>query len=493
MDRIISQMFQVGCTDSYVHKYLGPKNLTTGTPDQPVYDSISPTNIQDLLLLENRDRKYDTEIYRIRCHYNVQNIDFNLSQFGLFIDNDTLFLTVHINDWIKTLGRKPLSGDVVELPHLRDEFAFNTGDVSLPRYYVIEDVGRASEGFSATWYPHLYRIKLRRMSGGQQFADIINVPIGEDADLFVGDYASGTVYYPGQIVRLDGQLYQVKTDGSVPSTGTTLPPGDITAWNPYSGDTLSTAITTRKKDLEINDAVINQAEADSPKSGYETRQFFTLAVDQITGKPRMITIGDTVTNAGPIRSGYTGYLLGDGFPLNGYDFGYGPQFPENPVTNDYYLRTDMLPNRLYRYETNRWIKMEDDVRMTMTNNDSRQTQKTGFINNTNFMYTEEVGFDAVQLPVGAISFNTTIDYVAAPYIRLKLDSFTMDYVLAEYPTVITKYTDPELNARVRITLPVIETVQQTIPTAGTWLVQLFNHREAQRQNIHTALKPQADL
>jgi hypothetical protein len=162
IDRQISEIFQVGGTDVHLHKYLGPANPTeqSATADQPHYvNGVKETNIQDLLLLENRDRKYDPSIYRIRGLYNVQNIDFNLSQFGLFIDNDTLFMTVHINDFINYIGRKPLSGDVIELPHLRDEFALNDFDISLPRYYVIEDVGRASEGFSATWYPHLYRLK----------------------------------------------------------------------------------------------------------------------------------------------------------------------------------------------------------------------------------------------------------------------------------------------------------------------------------------------
>ena len=41
-----------------------------------------------------------------------------------------------------------------------------------------------------------------------------------------------------------------------------------------------------------------------------------------------------------------------------------------------------MPNRLFRYDGQRWVKMEDDVRMTMTNTDNRQTQTTGFINNT---------------------------------------------------------------------------------------------------------------
>ena len=176
IDRHISQMFQVGGTDCFVHKYLGVNtDQTNATADQPNYTDVAVTNIQDLLLLENRDRKYDQEIYRIRGIYNVQNIDFNLSQFGLFIDSDTLFMTIHINDFINYVGRKPLSGDVFEMPHLRDDFALNNYDMALPRYYVIEDVGRASEGFSATWYPHLYRLKLKRVTNSQQFADIFKI------------------------------------------------------------------------------------------------------------------------------------------------------------------------------------------------------------------------------------------------------------------------------------------------------------------------------
>ena len=78
LDRQISEMFQVGGTDVYLHKYVGPKNPTeeNSTADQPIYDEISETNIQDLLFLENRDRKYDTDIYRVRGVYNVQDLDF---------------------------------------------------------------------------------------------------------------------------------------------------------------------------------------------------------------------------------------------------------------------------------------------------------------------------------------------------------------------------------------------------------------------------------
>ena len=503
IDRQISEMFQVGGTDVYLHKYMGPKLNPNGTQDQPTIDSYNVTNIQDLLFLENRDRKYDSEIYRIRGLYNVQNIDFNLSQFGLFIDNDTLYMTVHINDFISYIGRKPMSGDVIELPHLRDEFAFSDADVSLPRYYVIEDVGRASEGFSATWYPHLYRLKLKKVTNNQQYADIFNVPVSaEDKDKFVGDFAAGTKYYTGQIVRLDGQLYQVKAGFDAP-IGTTLQPPNTTAWTNYVGNTLETILSTRAKELAINDKILEQAEADAPKSGYETRQFYTLAVDD-SGKTVLTTSDTTVLDASqtgvnnnvssnnsvPLRTGYTGYLVSDGAPVNGYMFGHGIQFPEAPAIDDFFLRTDFMPSRLFRFTGQRWAKVEDDVRMTMTNNDQRQTLKTGFINNTGFTYVDEVSSDYVTLVTGATIINTTMDYVAAPYVTLKIETFVLDYALADHPTLIMDNA-----GKAQIHLPSIDGTQIEIPYDGVWKVGLFNHREQQKQSLSKALRyrPEADV
>ena len=99
-------MFTVGGTEINIHKYLGPKPTSdeSSTADQPQYNETDHTTIQDLLFLENRDRKYDQDVYNHRAIYNVQDIDFDLSQFGLFLSNDILFMTVHIRGIVKTLS-----------------------------------------------------------------------------------------------------------------------------------------------------------------------------------------------------------------------------------------------------------------------------------------------------------------------------------------------------------------------------------------------------
>jgi len=385
LDRTISEMYQVGGVELYVHKYLGPKNPSDedATADQPQYDAVKETNIQDLLFLENRDRTYDPSIYRIRGVYNVQDLDFNLSQFGLFIDNDTLYMTVHINDFIRTIGRKPLSGDVIEVPNVRDDFALNEFDVGLPKYFVITDVGRAAEGFSATWYPHLYRLKLNKISDSQQYKDIFAQKI---VDPVTGE----------------------ETDR-----------------------TLKDILSSAQKALDINDSLILQAEADAPKSGYETQQFYTLAVDD-KGNAALQTVDQTIADssyeglglnaarqdARPKRTGYSGYLVGDGVPENGAAFGHGITFPNYAIDGDYFLRTDFLPNRLFRFDGTRWVKREDDVRMTMTPTENRMTQKGSFINNANL-----TGVDLLLTDIATSTTNeiiTAINFVNGMYAEVAL-------------------------------------------------------------------------
>ena len=353
LDKTIQEMFTIGGTDVFVHKYLGPVNPdeANATPAQPRYNAVKETNIQDMLFLENRDRKYDPDIYVMRGIYNVADIDFDMSQFGLFLQNDTLFMTIPINYSVKTLGRKIMPGDVIELPHLKDEYALNDYSVALKRFYVVEDVNRAAEGFTQTWYPHLYRVKMKQIVDSQEFKEILDLPAEEG-----------------------------------------------------STNTLRDVLSTYEKEMQINNAVVQQAEADAGKSGYETSQLYTLQVDK-SGKPEMVTtdinnldisqqglLADRV-NQTPERSGYDGYLLGDGIAPNGEAFGHGSGFPINQIKGDYFLRTDFMPNRLFRYDGQRWTKMEDNVRVNMSNTDTKNTQKGTFINNST---TSNIGGETVK-------------------------------------------------------------------------------------------------
>lgn len=305
--------------------------------------------------MENRDRRYDPDVYILRGIYTLQDLDFNLTQFGLFLQNDTLMINFHLKNSVDTLTRKLMSGDVIELPNLKDEYALDNSLVALKRFYVIQDITRPSSGFSQTWYPHLIRAKCIPLVDSQEFKEILDADSGAE-----------------------------------------------------DGSTLRDLLSTYKQSIDINNQILAQAELDAPKSGYDTSKLFVLPINEETG---LLDVADasmsdsdasidnqsldaSIVLNSPGKNLYVSYLEGDGIPPNGSPYSFGISFPVTPVKGEFFLRTDYMPNRLFRYDGRRWIKYEDNVRMTLNNTGFeevalpenqnkpiRTTQKTSFINN----------------------------------------------------------------------------------------------------------------
>jgi hypothetical protein len=84
------------------------------------------------------------------------------------------------------------------------------------------------------------------------------------------------------------------------------------------------------------------------------------------------------------------YLGGNGVAPDGWPVTAGTSFPASPVVGDYVLRTDYVPNRLFRYSGSRWVKMEDNVRTSLTPGPNNQTQRSIFVNDTS-TYTNTEG------------------------------------------------------------------------------------------------------
>ena len=349
-DRNIKEQFTVGGTGIHVHKYLGILNQGTSTDlSQPQAAEDDPLAIQDFLFLENRDRKYDQDVYNIRGLYNVADTDFDLSQFGLFLQNDTLFITFHLADMASILGRSLMSGDVLELPHLKDYNSLDTSlEVALKRYYVVQEGTRPTEGYSPTWWPHLWRVKCTPLVDSQEYQDILN---------------------------------KIQIDENT---------GEST------GSTLRDLLSTYSKELEITNKVVEQAEVEVPKSGYDTSKFYVVPADE-TGQPMdptgytadtsTQTVDSALISADSTRispensNAYSGYLIGDGLAPNGETVSMGTSFPGTAIEGEYVLRLDFLPNRLFRFNGTRWTKVEDNVRSNPTPGQSTSL-RSGFINNT---------------------------------------------------------------------------------------------------------------
>ena len=517
-DRTISEMLTTGATDLYIHKYLGPDANTPSIDyTQPQYDVLNPTNIQDLLFLENRDRKYDPDIYRLRGHYNVQNLDFDLSQFGLFLNNDIIFITVHYNDMIDILGRKLMVGDVLELPHLLDYNPLNdTIPTALRRFYQVTDGNYGSEGFSPTWFPHLWRIKCEPLVDSQEFAQILQEPINQDN--YLGDWDPNKTYPPGYVITYGDKNYISKIDVPIGIT-----PPNSTYWELDPNQNLRDILATYNKNIAVNNAILEEAARIVPKSGYDNSNLYiaptygvfeeNTALSGKYGQPAppininisssgapipatgtveivrsanyapapalriskkvLQSIWDMTTDGGMLDShltmnlqaievaaqrtdtgsgsvendivlsvqsmgvitgpygtadntyatadqnpeapgftdaitpqmdfradcdprfqfiarssprsfGYTyGYMTGTAEAPNGYPVGSGITFPNSPQVGDYFLRIDYLPNILFRWDGQLWIRIDSNVRTGLGMTEEDKSQQSTFINNNN--------------------------------------------------------------------------------------------------------------
>lgn len=321
IDRIVGEQYRVGGTEFWIHKYIGPATLGDATQTSQVslgVDSDSNMVIQDALNMEIRDRKYDPDVYSIKGHYAVSDTEFDLRQFGLFLSNETIFITFHLNNMVDILGRRINSGDVIELLHQRDDLV--TGlPYAISKYYVVEEGTRPAEGYSPTWWPHIWRVKCQPISDAQEFKDILSKPA---------------------------------TDAS----GDPIP-------NPNgNGDnlTLSDILSTYNQEIAINDAILTEAETEVPFRNLQGVSYYVLQGD--LNKPVTIWAGDGIppNQSKPVQNGII--------------------FPVNPEIGDYFLRTDYSPNLLFRRDANKWVRTEINYRQPWT--PANRVLET-FINNTN--------------------------------------------------------------------------------------------------------------
>ena len=262
-DRVIREMMDASGTGMLIHKYLGPAAIEDGSdpakPNLAAKSEITELDIQDLLFIENRDRVYDTTIYELRGTYNVSDQDFDLSQFGLFLNSDTLFITFNTNEMVNILGRRLMPGDVIELPHLNDDLVLDTTAKSINKFYAVQDAARAAEGFGPSWWSHLWRIKVSPINDAQEYRSILGDPEDEDS--------------------------------------------------------LKNALSIYQTEIQISNAIVESAAVNTPNTGYATSQqndvTFSPIIDVMNGNGKNAIQVNTVENTPT-----TGVPSGINFPQN---------------------------------------------------------------------------------------------------------------------------------------------------------------------------------
>lgn len=320
-DKTIKEYINISGTPFMFHKYVGPykQDAHDSKLFYPENESdINEITIQDVLLGENRDRKYSDDIYEIYGTYTVSNVDFDLSQFGIMLAGDQLVIDFHTNETIDKLGRKPMNGDVLEVVHLRDDSSLDSESNIIKKYYVVQDSMRSAEGFGPTWHSHTWRIKCNPITDSQEYRDIFHKQNNSD-DFDEIDWLTNFDAY-------------TETDAGVKDNSKDENYDKAEDQSVYG-------IENRQKELRNKIS----------KEEVEKRSFYV--------KHLYIRKDDTQA-----RSGLLEWMLNNDDEPENYVGDYiesGTQFPENPEEGEYFIRNDYCPERLFKRGESSWKMVKD--------------------------------------------------------------------------------------------------------------------------------------
>ena len=176
IDRNIAEQYNIGGVDMWLYAYVGPKQLKSSDDDITFQNGDSQSDVSkigDIIFGETAQRSYNLEAITLSAVYQVQEATPDLKMPGIFFNFNTMDITVHYNTMMQRVGRKIMPGDVLELPNLRD-FDVIGKDSGLNRFYVVQDSFRTSEGYSATWQHHIFKLRVKPLTDSPEYSGILD-------------------------------------------------------------------------------------------------------------------------------------------------------------------------------------------------------------------------------------------------------------------------------------------------------------------------------
>jgi hypothetical protein len=279
------------------------------------YDPTAVDNIQDKILLENRDRDYDTDFITIKCHYDLLDVQSELSRFGIELPTQTIYASVNFSACVAALSRPLIVGDVIQMP---SETQFSANMEPIEKWVEVTDVAWSTEGYTPGWQPTMLRVVLQPAYASQETQDIF------------GDLKETDL--------LNELGLQDKGDGNHP------------IFQDYS-DVSQTAEAEA-----LNDVPERGSETSGTIRAWEQEEIAAAAAQGLPGLQR-------------IGQNPTGFQTEDAMPPNNAAFTEGPTLPPSPTHGEYHRLTyeglsSDVPARLFRYSSSkgRWIFLEKDRR-----------------------------------------------------------------------------------------------------------------------------------
>lgn len=208
---------------------------------------ISLDNIEDFVLLENRDRSYSRTSTLLKCQYDLLDVQTELAKFGINLPQTYIF-TCSFAAMVEVLGRPVVVGDIVEMP---GEVQYDHRLLPVKKWLEVTDTGWSTEGYTMNWKPQLFRFYAQPILPSVEHKDILGLPgkvntYQTDADILAnGPLQNDQAYQSTEAIE------QMAAD-ALPQTGSD--PADIQSGMPLLGSVDSLGAYDGN-DLYVEDAI----------------------------------------------------------------------------------------------------------------------------------------------------------------------------------------------------------------------------------------------
>jgi hypothetical protein len=178
------------------------------------YAATELNNIQDKILLENRDRDYQQPPVLLKGYYDLTTATTDLSMYG----QGTIIqyqIKIDFNVCVNMLGRPIVIGDIVELP---SETQYTPDLRAVKRYLEVSDVTWDPTSYSPGWMPTLLLITAVPALATQETRDIFGdlAAKTDESGLFDNDDGNSAKYQDYSAVD---QTIQATANDQVPERG----------------------------------------------------------------------------------------------------------------------------------------------------------------------------------------------------------------------------------------------------------------------------------
>lgn len=181
------------------------------------YQTTRLDDIQDSLLMENRDRDYAKQSVQFKVAYTPFDSISDLSKFGFQVADIYTFTTV-FSTMITAMGRPIVVGDVIELP---SQMQYDQNLRPVRKFLEVTDTSWAADGFTTTWKPITFRFQASQLIPSQEHRDLLGTV---DTQKYVIDDGS---FFDGIEQIQTGTLTATEANTAeahlaVPETGTNI-------------------------------------------------------------------------------------------------------------------------------------------------------------------------------------------------------------------------------------------------------------------------------